>query len=63
MADNKAKELKQKVVAYRARHNLSMKKFAELANITEQTVFNIENELATPTRLTIAKIEAIVNEE
>lgn len=60
MVDEKIKALKQKMFDFRVTHNLSMKKFADLANITEQTVFNIENELTTPTRFTIAKIETAI---
>ena len=60
MVDSKTKDLKQKMFDFRVKNNLSMKKFAELANITEQTVFNIENELTTPTKFTVAKIETAI---
>ena len=60
MVDEKTKEIKQKMFDFRVKNNLSMKKFAEIANITEQTVYNIEHELTTPTKLTIGKIETAI---
>lgn len=62
MADE-VKEFKDIVVDFRARHDLSMKQMAELAGVTEQTIFNIENRLSHPTRLTVSKILQAIKEK
>ena len=56
------KMLSDKMVEYRAKHNLTQKKLAELCGITVQTV--IKAEQGKPlTRLTAKKIELIIKEE
>lgn len=56
------KMLSEKMVEYRAKHNLTQKKLAELCGITVQTV--IKAEQGKPlTRLTAKKIELKIKEE
>lgn len=55
-------ELSKQVINFRAKHGLSMVKFAELCGISCQTVYNIENKLATPSKITLAKIELAMEE-
>lgn len=49
-------EFAQKIISYRAKNNLSMKKFAELCGVTFQTIWLIESGRTNPTRLTRQKI-------
>lgn len=58
----KLKELSEKILNYRAKHNLSMKDFATLCGVTLQTIYNIENKLQTPSKLTKRKIELVLKE-
>lgn len=57
------KKLVEEMVKYRARHNLSQKRFAEMAKLSSQTVNAIENGTQTPTKLTEAKIKLIIEGE
>lgn len=55
-------ELSEKMVEYRAKHNLTQKKLAELCGITVQTV--VKAEQGKPlTRLTKKKIELAIKEK
>lgn len=54
------KELREVVVDFRAKYNLSMKQMSELVGVTIQTIYNLENGLAKPTRLTEAKIRRAI---
>lgn len=56
------KMLSEKMVEYRAKHNLTQKQLAELCGITAQTV--VKAEQGKPlTRLTAKKIELAIKEE
>lgn len=57
------KVLIEKMLDYRARHNLSQKKLATLCNVTEPTICNIENGIQEPSKLTKQKILNVVNKE
>ena len=46
----------EKILDYRAKHNLSQQKFADLCNVTLQTVCNVENGVQSPSKLTRKKI-------
>ena len=48
--------LRAKMLEYRARHNISQLKFAEMCKLTPQTVCNIENGVQEPSKLTKQKI-------
>ena len=54
-------EFAEKVLQYRAKHNMSRKKLAALCNSTEQTIIKIETGTTNPTLLTRAKIESVIN--
>ena len=60
VSNEETKRIKKEMFEFRVKHNLSMSKFAKIAHITQQTVFNIENELTTPTKFTIGKIETAI---
>lgn len=55
--------LREKMLDYRAKHNLSQVKFAELCNVTQQTVCNIENGVQAPSKLTKKKILNVIEKE
>ncbi|MBR5202898.1 MAG: helix-turn-helix domain-containing protein [Clostridia bacterium] len=53
--------LSQKMIDYRARHNISQAKLAELCNVTHQTICNVERCKQKPSKLTTQKILNIVD--
>ena len=55
--------LRQKMLDYRAKHNISQQKLAELCKLTPQTVCNIENGIQAPSKLTKQKILNVVEGE
>ena len=54
-------ELGEKIVCYRAKYNLSQTEMAKLCKLTLQTIWNIENGVQTPTRLTKQKILNVIS--
>lgn len=52
--------LAEKMIQYRAQHNISQGELARRCNISVQTVNNIENGLQSPSKLTIAKITLVI---
>lgn len=57
------KEFAERIIHYRAKHGLTQKKFAELANVSSLTILNIEKGTTKPTALTRAKIELVLDNE
>ena len=55
--------LRQKMLDYRARHNISQYKLAELCKLTPQTICNIENGTQSPSKLTYQKILNLIEKE
>ena len=55
--------LRVKILDYRAKHNISQHKFAELCKVTPQTVCNIENGVQEPSKLTKQKILNLIEKE
>jgi DNA-binding XRE family transcriptional regulator len=55
--------LREKMLDYRARHNISQVRFAELCQLTPQTVCNIENGIQEPSKLTKQKILNLIGKE
>ena len=47
---------------YRVAHNMSAKKFAELCNVTEQTIHNILTETQKPSTMTVLKIRKVLDQ-
>lgn len=52
--------LGEKIIMYRAKHNMTQKQFAELVGLSTQTVYLIESELQNPKKITVAKIELVL---
>lgn len=55
--------LQERMVRYRAAHDLSQAEFAERCKLSLQTVNSIENGLQSPSKLTVAKIELVLNQD
>lgn len=56
-------DIKQEMIEYRGRNGLSMEKAAKEAGITIQTWMYVERGIQTPSRLTEAKILAVIRKE
>lgn len=54
-------DLKDQILDYRAKYGLSQTKMAERCGITMMTLSNIEREIQKPSRLTVAKIERVLD--
>jgi len=55
--------LREKMLDFRARHNISQLKLAEMCMLTPQTVCNIENGIQSPSKLTKQKILNVIEKE
>lgn len=55
--------LREKMLDYRARHDVSQVRLAELCKVTPQTICNIENGVQEPSKLTKQKILNIIEEK
>lgn len=55
--------LKDRILQYRARHNLSQEEFANRCQLNVMTINSIETGKRMPTQLTTTKIELVLNEE
>lgn len=55
-------ELANKIIMYRARHNISQVEMAKRCNVTAQTISNIETGVAHPSKITVIKIKNIIGE-
>lgn len=56
-------KLSERMVLYRAKHDLSQGELAERCNLSKMTVNAIENGLQEPSKLTLAKIELVIGKE
>ena len=56
-------DIGQRMVEYRAKHNISQEEFAIKAHVCLMTVNHVENGKREPTKLTRAKIEQIIKED
>lgn len=52
----------EKILEYRARHNISAREFAKMCKLSLQTVYSIENGIQTPSKITRLKIEHVLSE-
>ena len=57
------KTLAERILEYRAEHNISAITFAGMAHVTPQTIYNIENNTQSPSKLTRLKVEKVLNEK
>ena len=56
-------DLADKMVLYRARHNLNQEKLAQLCGLSLQTINSVEKGTQKPSRLTEQKIRLVVEGE
>lgn len=54
-------DIREEMVRYRARHNISMKEMAARCNVSLQTIYSIENGTQEPSRLTREKIRLVLD--
>ena len=55
--------LKERILNYRARHNMSQEDFANKCQVNVMTINTIETGKRKPTQLTVTKIEMILRED
>lgn len=55
-------DLAKRILAYRAKHNISAREFAKMCKLSLQTVYSIENGIQTPSKITRLKIEHVFSE-
>ena len=56
----KLSELSNKIINYRAQHNISQVDFAKLCKISQQTACNVENGVQKPSKITLKKILNVI---
>ena len=57
------KSLSDKMILYRAKHNMSQSELASKCEVNLQTINSIENGLQKPSRLTEMKIRLVIEED
>lgn len=57
------KSLSDKMILYRAKHNMSQSELASKCEVSLQTINSIENGLQKPSRLTEMKIRLVIEED
>ena len=55
--------LKDDILTFRAKNNLSQKKFAKLCGLSIMTINAIENDIQEPTKVTREKIRLVLSGE
>lgn len=55
--------LKERIIQYRAKHDMSQEDFANRCQVNVMTINTIETGRRKPTNLTIAKIEMVLKED
>lgn len=55
-------DLRDKMLDFRARHDLSQEELAEKCHVTKQTIWAVEKGIQTPSKLTERKIRNVVEE-
>lgn len=57
------KTLAERILEYRAKHNISAREFAKMCKLSLQTIYSIENGVQVPSKITRLKIENVLKEE
>ncbi len=55
--------LGERIIAYRARHNMSQEDFANLVKLNVMTISSVENGKHEPTKITAAKIDMFLRKD
>ena len=56
-------ELKDEILKYRAKHNLSLRDMAKKCGISTQTLCSVENGIQNPSKLTEGKIRILLEQD
>lgn len=56
-------ELKDEILRYRAKHNLSLRDMAKECGISTQTLCSVENGIQNPSKLTEGKIRILLEQD
>lgn len=59
----KIEKLRKDLISFRARNNISLKKFSQLCNCSTQTVWNIESGRNKPSKMVAIRIRNILDNE
>lgn len=62
MTEKQRAEFGHRLIRFRVRYNISQTDFARLANLSQPTVSHVEQGTFAPTKKTMAKIEAAIEE-
>ena len=53
----------ERMIQYRARERINQQELADRCGISKQTVYSIESDLQSPSKVTLAKIELVIGKE
>lgn len=53
----------ERMIEYRAKERINQQELADRCGVSKQTIYSIENDLQTPSRVTQAKIELVIGKE
>lgn len=56
-------DLQERMIRYRAKHRLTQKQMADLCGVSHQTLCSVETGQQSPGKVTLAKIELVLEEE
>lgn len=57
------KDFGQRLIVFRAKHNLTQQKMAQMCKVSLQTIYLLENGLQKPSKLTRQKILSVIEKE
>ena len=55
--------LQERMIQYRAKHDISQRELAEKVGVSVQTINSVENGTQTPAKVTQAKIELVIGKD
>ena len=55
--------LQERMLNYRAKERINQQELADRCGVSKQTIYSVENELQTPSKVTLVKIEQVVGKE
>ena len=55
--------LGERIIMYRAKRDMTQVEFAKKAGLSTQTIYLIESDLQKPKKITVAKINLLLNED
>lgn len=55
--------LSKRMLRYRARERINQQELADRCGVSKQTIYSLENETQTPSKITVEKIELIIGDE